>query len=441
MCLFGNGGSTKLTHIPCRACELSAFELDFRGSGTRFRLFPQSPGLPGFEEPETVWVSTPPEALGPGPEDSRMYVVDAVAKTPYEPPDGPPYQGPTYPPALPAADGHFDRLEPGTHQFEAAHMYGTLRWVLDIWEAYFGRRLQWVFRYDYPRLELVPWVDWNNAQSGYGFIETGYRRDDQGRKFPMNLNFDVLAHELGHTLLYSELGLPPEGRATTSFLAFHESASDLVGIIGLLHFDCVVDLLLARTSGDLYPRNVLNRIAEVSPTRQIRLASNNLTMADVPDVDTPPGRLSYKELHDISLPLTGAVFDLLVEIFQQNLVDRDLIDPRLDDASREGVTDPARLREVDREFEVAFAADPVGFKHALVDARDSMGRYLADALSRLDWTLRFGDILAHVIDADRHRTGGRYRLEIEDVFASHGIHATPHSKSGPCTRTARRGGV
>jgi len=405
---------------PCR--ELTGLALDFSGSGARFRVFAQPPFLPGFEEPETVWVSTPPEALGPGPQDDRMYVVDAVAKEPYEFPALPPYVGPTNPPARAAADGHFDHLAPGTHQFEAAHMYGVLRWALDIWESYLGHTVNWYFSGDYPRLELVPWVDWNNAQSGYGFIETGYRLDDQGRKFPMNLNFDVLTHELGHTLLYSEVGLPPEGRATTSFFAFHESASDLTSIVTMLHFDSVVDLLLTRTSGDLYPRNILNRVGEVSPAEQIRMASNSRTLADVPPLDTPPERLSYRERHDVSLPMTGAAFDLLVEIFQQNLVDRGLIDPRLDEVSRRGVTNPTQLAAVDRDFDAVFAADPVGFKQALVGARDTLGFYLADAWGALDWRLGFGDILDSLIDADRRRSGGRYRPEIEDVFARHGIY-------------------
>ncbi len=408
--------------IPRAARELSQLELDFSGSGTRFLLYPQPPILPGFEEPETVWVSTPPREIQPGPEDARMYVADAVAKTPYEFPDMPPYRGAMNAPATPGADGHFDHLRPGTHQFEAAHMFGTVHWVMDIWEAYFGAPIEWHFSEDLPRMELVPWLDWDNAHSGYGFIEAGYRLDDSGRKFPMNLNFDVLAHEFGHSMLYAKIGLPPPGKATTSFFAFHESASDLVGIIALLHFDSIVDLLLERTSGDLYPRNVLNRVGEVSPTKQIRMASNDLTMSDVADLSTPPDQLSHRERHDVSLPLTGAVFDLLVEIFQQNLVDRRLIDPALDDMSRRGVKDAAQLEAVDRRFDAAFARAPVGFKHALVDARDTLGLYLADVWSRLTWDVHFGDILGLLLEADRARTGGWYRVEIENVFARHGIY-------------------
>ena len=46
--------------------------------GTRFLVFPQPPFIPGYERPEVVWVSTPPEQIKPGPADSRMYVVDPL---------------------------------------------------------------------------------------------------------------------------------------------------------------------------------------------------------------------------------------------------------------------------------------------------------------------------------------------------------------------------
>ena len=74
-------------------------------------------------------------------------------------------------------------------------------------------------------------------------------------------------------------------------------------------------------------------------------------MADVPDLNIPPDQLSHRERHDVSLPLTGAVFDLLVEIFQQNLVDRGLIHPGLDAMSRRGMTDQSQLDAVDRHVE------------------------------------------------------------------------------------------
>ncbi len=384
-------------------------------AGTRFRLFPQPPVTPEFAEPETVWLSPSPAELGPGPSDDRMYVADAVAKPrPYEFPYLPPYTGPVYLPATAGPDGHFDQLAVASRDFRAAHMYGTLRLVLDIWERYFGRRIDWHFGAELPRMELVPWLDWNNAQSGWGFIETGYRRTQKGERVPLSLNFDVLAHEMGHAILYSVVGWPPEGRLTAEYQAFHESASDLIAIVSVLHFDSVVDLLLQRTHGNLYVRNLLNRIGEISPTEQIRLASNRLRMRDVPDLRTPTNQLSQPELHQIGEPLTGTVFDILVEVYQQNLVDAGLITPELD--LRSGRESGAAIDDaaVRTGFEQAFGANPQGFKLALLDARDYLGRLLARAWGELGWDLSFVDAGRAMLRADLELSGGYYHPEMLD---------------------------
>jgi len=74
-------------------------------------------------------------------------------------------------------------------------MYGTIRFVLDVWERYLGSAIPWHFAQDFNRLELVPVVEWNNAQCGYGFIETGFAGAGEMRSHPFCLDFDVLAHE------------------------------------------------------------------------------------------------------------------------------------------------------------------------------------------------------------------------------------------------------
>ena len=312
-------------------------EIDQRG--TRFRLYPQPPVLSSVRGHELVWVSPPPGTIGPGPADDRMYVVDALDKTPYQYPYLPPYHGPRHRPVRPGPDGHFDHLtDSRSREFMAAHMYGTLRFVLDVWEKYFGGPLPWHFQEDRPRLELVPLVQWNNAHSGYGFIETGFARPVGSEALPFCLNFDVLAHELGHSFVYALLGTPPEDRAGSTYFAFQESAADCVALIAAMHFDSVVDGLLARTSGNIYLPNELNRIGEISETTEIRLASQSLTLADVPDQRIPIDSLSQPERHAMSLPLTGAIFDMFVDMFQMFLVRDGLISPELDALSRPEVS-------------------------------------------------------------------------------------------------------
>jgi hypothetical protein len=391
-----------------------------QATGTRFRLYPQPPVLAAIHGPETVCVSPVAGSVRPGPADDRMYVIDAVGKSmPYDYPYLPPYEGPRHPPVPPQPDGHFDRLEPGSREFMAAHMYGTVRFVLDVWERYFGGEIPWHFANDFPRLELVPHVIWNNAHCGYGFIEAGDARPGAPDPQPFSLNFDVLAHELGHAFLYSLLGVPPAGRVSAEYLSFHESAADCVAMIAVLHFDSVVDRLLEGTRGNIYLPNELNRIGELSETKQLRLASQSLTLDDVPDLETPVAALSYPEMHTMGLPLTGAVFDTLVEVFQEILVQEGLIGRELDDLSRQIQTAPAD--EVQAGFDRAYAGRHDAFKAALLDARDYMGRCLAHAWRKSAWDLTFGRVAAAMLAADRGLFGGIGRNILVESLLWRGI--------------------
>ena len=388
---------------------------EHHGRGTRFRLYPQPPVLAAIGEPETVWIARAPELIRPGPADDRMYVVDAVGKDRYyDYPYLPPWLGASSSPVEPGPDGHFDHLVPGSRAFMAAHMYGTLRFVLDVWERYFGGEIPWHFAADYPQLELVPAVEWNNAHSGYGFIEAGYARPGQDNPLPFALNFDVLAHELGHSFIYSLLGTPPEGRVNAEYVAFHESAADSVAMIAVLDFDSVVDRLLERTRGNIYLTNELNRIGELSETEQIRLASQSVTLDDVPDLRTPIERLSQPERHTMSLPLTGAVFDILVEVFQELLVEDGLISQELDTLSRQQEDSSAAV--VQQQFDRAYAGRHDEFKRVLLDARDYVGRLLATAWRSLSWDVSFGKVAAALLAADGELArGAGQRIILESV--------------------------
>ena len=395
-------------------------EIDQRG--TRFRLYPQPPVLSSVRGHELVWVSPPPGTIGPGPADDRMYVVDALDKTPYQYPYLPPYRGPRHPPVQPGPDGHFDHLtDSWSREFMAAHMYGTLRFVLDVWEKYFGGPLPWHFQEDRPRLELVPLVQWNNAHSGYGFIETGFARPAGSEALPFCLNFDVLAHELGHSFVYALLGTPPEDRAGSTYFAFQESAADCVALIAAMHFDSVVDGLLARTSGNIYLPNELNRIGEISETKEIRLASQSLTLADVPDQRMPIDSLSQPQRHAMSLPLTGAIFDMFVDVFQMFLVRDGLISPELDALSRPDVS-ATDERTVQAGFDNAYAGRHDEFKASFAEARDYIGRLLASAWRRLSWDVTYGEVAAALVLADWGVANGVGYDIIQESLGWRGIH-------------------
>ena len=236
--------------------------------GTRFKLFPQPSFLEQYAEPETVIVSSPAGSISAGPADDRMYTMVPIDKaepygfaaTPGADAFSPPWMGDILPPPEPDANGHFDYLEPGTMQFEAAHLFGCVRFVLDIWEGYFGRRLPWHSETHFDRIELSILPSLNNAYSGFGFIEVG-GDSKHGYYKPFSLNFDVIAHEVGHAIIYAEIGVPDPDKPHGEYFGFHESASDLVALLSSLHFDSVIDDFLETTRGNLYVLNIVNRMA------------------------------------------------------------------------------------------------------------------------------------------------------------------------------------
>ncbi|TIO91994.1 MAG: hypothetical protein E5X90_26140, partial [Mesorhizobium sp.] len=100
------------------------------------------------------------------------------------------------------------------------------------------------------------------------------------------------------SILFSLFGVPMEGLRDGDFGPFHEANADLISLLSFLHFDSGMDRLLRHSQANLLVLNELNRIAELTGDRQIRLASNSRKMTEVTE-----------EIHDRSRPFTGAVFD------------------------------------------------------------------------------------------------------------------------------------
>lgn len=347
-----------------------------------------------------------------------MYTIFPLDKRPYGNAVGPygtpylnlpPWTGPVLPPALPDPEGHFDHLEPGTPQFEAAHLFGSVRFALDVWETYFGRPIGWHFAPRYDRLELAPLRGYDNAQAGYGYIEMGEHLTAQGA-VSHGLNFDIIAHELGHLILYQEIGQPTASDAGGEYYGFHESAADLVGLLASMHFDSVIDPLLANTRGNLYTFNRLNRIGEVSDHDQIRLASNDIGLAEFAH--------GWDGEHHLSLPLTGAMFDILVDIFHENLLEDGLISPEVEELADQVERQPAYDGLIQSLFDEAYDRNPPGFRRALLAARDTLGSYLAATWPRLSpLRLTYAGVAATLIAVDGERSGGRYERLMRQNFA------------------------
>ncbi|KQV33391.1 MULTISPECIES: hypothetical protein [unclassified Rhizobium] len=340
--------------------------------GTRFWIYPQPPFIPGYEQPDRVWLNIPRDEISDGPSDILMYVADPLFdKQPYASGSLPPFTGPCHPPVRAGPDRHFDYLDPQSRSYLGVHAYACVHFVLDVWHSYLERPIAWFFREIYPQLEIVPLVDWQNAQAGYGFLELGYS-DIGGTRRPYALNFDSIAHEMGHLISLSETGLPAGLARGDDFFVFSEAFSDCVSLISFLHFDSAIDRLLRRTRGNLLLYNELNRFAETSPETQIRLATNFRRMSEV-----------TREVHDRALPFIGAIFDSIVDAYHFRLVKSGHAEGRLLETDLRDLTaeDFDRFRMLTAD---AFSSDPLAFKRALVTARDEIGRAMAKSLRMLD---------------------------------------------------------
>jgi len=341
--------------------------------GTRFLVYPQPPFVAGYERPEVIWLASPPGEIGPGPSSRRMYVVDPRApKEPYGFPYLPPFAAATAPPAAPGPDGHFDHLPVDTREFLAAHVFACAHRVLDICEGYAGQKIPWFFAPTYDRLEIVPRIPWNNAHSGFGFLEMG-EDDKRDEPFPYAINFDAIAHEMGHLALLGAIGTPTPGRTSVEFLAYHEANADFLSLLGLLHFDSALDRILRRTRGNLLIANELDRFAETGEERQIRVLSHSLRLADV-----------GMEVHDLSKPFAGALFDTLLEAFQSLLAERGLA--RFDLGEVEDVRAELSTEEIEEQLSLSredYEPMHYAMKSALSEARDLVGAALARSWLRL----------------------------------------------------------
>jgi hypothetical protein len=384
-------------------------------TGTRFRLFAQSRFLPSFSVPETVIVSQPPGSITAGPQDGRMFVVDAPDKIRYGAPGSPSPQqtGPSLPPVPPGPNGHFDHIHPDSREFKSTTMYATVRRTLDIWQDYHGAKIEWFFRTRFPKMLLIPAVEWDNAQSGFGFLEFGFgRKQGPGgvsvidHDSPFCENFDVLSHEIGHNILFTLVGIPDDQTDTTEYDGFQESGADLTAIVAVLHFNSVVDHVLENSKGNLFTVNELSRLGELANGREIRRAFNALKMSDV---DNEP--------HNLSQPLTGAIFDIFVDAFQMELVRRGLITQELANRSEFGKAPESELPAINAAFAQAYTGHEADFKTALLTARDYLGRLLAKTWSALSAnSLTYVKVLSGLLDVDQEMTGGAHANSIRECF-------------------------
>lgn len=397
----------------------------YENRGTRFLLFPQLRSLAGFSTPVTVHLSARAGAIQAGPRDAQMYVVDAVGKRPYFE-DGvqrvtPPYRGPRSRRQARPRGGHFDHIRPvpaTAREFSSASIYATIRLTLMVWEHYLGRPVRWYFRRRFPRLEIIPRVAAGTAYSREGYIECGFLRRRRGRRVvPLAENFDVVAHETGHMILRDVIGHPEHPEAVEC-RAREEAFADIISMVTLLHFEKVVLHLLRQTRGNLFSQNVLTNLGEASRTQTLRRVFNRSTL----------GRVKWNEdqaafKYALAEPLAGAVFDILVDMYEDALVARRAIPRQLAEDSFDALG--ARQRDIQRRFDAVFPGKAAVFEEALLDARDRYGILLARTWQRMSMHDLYANVAATMIDVALDMGGDRLADTVFEAFALRDILPPP----------------
>ena len=387
----------------------------------RARIYPQSPLGGGVARLETILLAPRVGEVVAGPTDARIYTIDAPTKRPYgversarREPGRPPWTGPETPPAIPGRDGHFDHLAAGDPGFRQVHLYACVRFALDVWEGYLGRRIPWHFGRDYGQLELIALRGWRNAHMGYGYLEVGEFTLPDGTTSDYCLNFDVIAHEVGHAMMMAFAGRFSPDQVTGDYEALHEASADWAAMIASLHLRGVTEELLETTRGDLDTANRLNRFAELSSTRQIRMANNNRTLWDF--------AAGWNSEHDLALPLIAALFDAFVAVYRRILRRCGAIAPALDDIAEMAEREPAWRGRARAGFARAYARHPERFLDALEESREIAAEMLVGLWERVDPTrFRLGDIRAILEDIDFRQFGGDLRPIVADAFLRRGI--------------------
>ncbi len=223
-------------------------------------------------------------------------------------------------PVSPNAFGDFVTM-PDTPQFDAVHTFTVVRQTLTM----FQRALAGA-GHDTP----LPWR-WNNGANTaplqlfpYGLpnvMNAFYSRTQNCLKFgdfvPSGSNkrvytcrsFDIVSHETGHAVLD---GLKPDWLLASNppqTGGLHESFGDLTAIfLALAQLD-QCEAIIAQTKANLHDKTFLADIAE-----QFGLAlgrSNGLRNADNDLVLSQAGT----EVHAISQVFTGAIYDILADLF------------------------------------------------------------------------------------------------------------------------------
>jgi hypothetical protein len=223
-------------------------------------------------------------------------------------------------PVEPNAFGDFVTM-PDTPQFDAVHTFAVVRQTLTMYQrslssagAEMPLPWQWNSSIDTAPLQIFPYGLPNVMNAFYSRSQTCLKFGDfvpageKERVFTCR-SFDIVAHETGHAVLD---GLKPHwllADAPPQTGGLHESFGDLTAIFLALSQLDQCEAVVAQTKARLHDKTFLADIAEqfglaLGGTTGLRNADNDLTLSQ-----------AGTQVHAISQVFTGAVYDILADLF------------------------------------------------------------------------------------------------------------------------------
>jgi hypothetical protein len=220
------------------------------------------------------------------------------------------------PPVVANALGDFIQT-PLTAEFDAVHTFGVVRQTLTMYQRALAAG---------STLATVPWR-WNgptnsdpiqvfprHSQMQNAFYSPGQRLLAFGHFMQGSTqiftcrSFDIVSHETGHAVLD---GLKPNwiSASNPQTGGLHESFGDLSAIFLALSQLDQVEAVIAQTKGDLHDKTFLSDLAEqfglaLGRPNGLRNADNDLTLSQ-----------TGTEVHAISQVFTGAIYDILADVY------------------------------------------------------------------------------------------------------------------------------
>jgi hypothetical protein len=223
-------------------------------------------------------------------------------------------------PVEPNAFGDFVTM-PDTPQFDAVHTFAVVRQTLTMYQrslssagAEMPLPWQWNSSIDTAPLQVFPYGLPNVMNAFYSRTQNCLKFGDfvpsgQKERVFTCRSFDIVAHETGHAVLdglkphWLEADNPPQTGG------LHESFGDLTAIFLALSQLDQCEAVVAQTKARLHDKTFLADIAEqfglaLGGTTGLRNADNDLTLSQ-----------AGTQVHAISQVFTGAVYDILADLF------------------------------------------------------------------------------------------------------------------------------